>query len=125
MTRNQTASQRAAGATSRSPSRPKALVSPSGSKSLARLDRPKSSTEATATTHTAMRVETNAAMAVRSPGVGSAAIGPILADTFLERHDNVITAVASVLVALVLAWLVDRALRRAYARRPQALMDPA
>lgn len=36
-----------------------------------------------------------------------------------------ITAVASVLVALVLAGLVDRALRRAYARRPQALMDPA
>ena len=35
-----------------------------------------------------------------------------------------ITAVASVVVALVIAWLVDRALRRAYARRPRALMDP-
>jgi hypothetical protein len=49
----------------------------------------------------------------------------ILAESFLERHDSVITAVASIAIALVIAALVDRALRRAYARRPQALRDPA
>lgn len=49
----------------------------------------------------------------------------ILAETFLERHDNLITAVASVLIALVLAWLLDRALTRAYSRRPRAMHDPA
>lgn len=49
----------------------------------------------------------------------------ILAETFLERHDNVITAIASVVVALVIAALLDRALRRAYRNRPRALRDPA
>jgi small-conductance mechanosensitive channel len=38
----------------------------------------------------------------------------ILADTFLERHDRLLTAIASVVVAAVLAWLFDRAVRRAY-----------
>lgn len=49
----------------------------------------------------------------------------ILAESFLERHDNVITAVASVLIALVVAAIVDRALTRAYRSRPRALRDPA
>ena len=51
-------------------------------------------------------------------------MAPILAQTFLERHDNLLTAIGSVVVALLLAAMVDRALRRAYARRPQALRNP-
>lgn len=49
----------------------------------------------------------------------------ILAESFLERHDNVITAAASIAIALLIAALVDRALRRAYASRPRALRDPS
>jgi small conductance mechanosensitive channel len=49
----------------------------------------------------------------------------ILAETFLERHDNVITAVVSVVVVVLLAALLDRALRRAFASRPRVLRDPA
>jgi small-conductance mechanosensitive channel len=49
----------------------------------------------------------------------------ILAESFLGRHDHVITAVASVVIALVAAALLDRALTRAYRNRPRALRDPA
>jgi small-conductance mechanosensitive channel len=49
----------------------------------------------------------------------------MLADSFLARHDDVVVAVASVLLALLAAWLLDRALTRVYARRPRALRDPA
>jgi small conductance mechanosensitive channel len=42
---------------------------------------------------------------------------PLLADTFLERHDHVLTAVLSILVAGVLIFLVDRMVKR----RGQAL----
>ncbi|MFL5845639.1 MAG: mechanosensitive ion channel family protein [Solirubrobacteraceae bacterium] len=49
----------------------------------------------------------------------------ILADSFLGRHDHTITAVASVVLALIVAALVDRALTRAYRNRPRALRDPA
>jgi len=49
----------------------------------------------------------------------------ILAETFIERHDNLLTAIGSVLIAMVLAGLLDRALTRAYKRRPRAMHDPA
>lgn len=49
----------------------------------------------------------------------------ILAETFIGRHDNLITAIASVVIALILAALLDRALTRAYRNRPRALRDPA
>lgn len=43
----------------------------------------------------------------------------------MENHSTeLITAVASVVIALLAAWLLDRALTRAYRRRPQALRDP-
>src|SRR5690348_10015568 len=48
----------------------------------------------------------------------------MVAESFLSRHADVITAIASVVVALIVAWALDRALTRAYARRPQALRDP-
>jgi small conductance mechanosensitive channel len=51
-------------------------------------------------------------------------MSPILAETFIERHDNLVIAIASVVVALLLATLVDRALTKAYRRRPRALHDP-
>jgi small-conductance mechanosensitive channel len=41
----------------------------------------------------------------------------IVADTFLHRHGHLITAIASVVLAAVLAGLVDRALRRAQSAR--------
>lgn len=49
----------------------------------------------------------------------------ILAETFIERHENLVIAIASVIAALILAALVDRALTRAYRSRPRALRDPA
>ena len=51
-------------------------------------------------------------------------MGHMVAESFLSRHADVITAIASVVVALLAAWALDRALTRAYARRPQALRDP-
>lgn len=49
----------------------------------------------------------------------------ILAETVISRHDNLIVAAASVVAALIIAVLVDRALTRAYRNRPRALHDPA
>jgi small-conductance mechanosensitive channel len=58
--------------------------------------------------------------------VRSSPIGGILADTWFQDHDTaLITAAASVAIALLAAWLLDRALTRAYRRRPHALRDPA
>src|SRR4051812_37736401 len=48
----------------------------------------------------------------------------MVAESWLTRNDDaVIVAVVAVIGALVLAWLLDRALRRVYASRPQALRD--
>src|SRR3954451_8774865 len=47
------------------------------------------------------------------------------AGTWLSSNkDEVITAIISIVGALVLAWLLDRALTRVYASRPQALREP-
>lgn len=49
----------------------------------------------------------------------------ILAESFLAGQGAVAAAVASVLLALLAAALVDRGLRRAYRRRPRGMRDPA
>jgi small-conductance mechanosensitive channel len=49
----------------------------------------------------------------------------MVADTWLSRHDDeLITAIVAVAGALLLAWLLDRALTRMYASRPRALREP-
>ena len=49
----------------------------------------------------------------------------MVAETWLSQNkDEVITAIIAVVGALALAWLLDRALARAYASRPQALREP-
>ena len=49
----------------------------------------------------------------------------MVAESWLARNDTeVIVAVAAVVGALLLAWLLDRALTRMYASRPQALREP-
>lgn len=47
-----------------------------------------------------------------------------MAESFIDRYDHVVTAAASLVVAVALAALLDRALTRAYRRRPRALRDP-
>lgn len=48
----------------------------------------------------------------------------IVAQTFLERHSHEFTAVGSVLIALVLAWIVDRVLIR-HERRISGELSPS
>ncbi len=53
-------------------------------------------------------------------------MGHILAETFLARHDHLVTAIASVVLAMLAAALVDRALRRAQrARVVSDRLDPS
>ena len=48
----------------------------------------------------------------------------MVAESWLTRNDDaVIVAVLAIVGALVLAWLLDRALRRMYASRPERLRD--
>src|SRR3954453_17177687 len=49
----------------------------------------------------------------------------MVAGTWLSSNkDEVITAIIAVVGAILLAWLLDRALTRLYASRPAALREP-
>src|SRR5688500_8350710 len=117
MPRYQTASQRAAGPTSASPAAPKGAVRPAGSKSRQRSERPTASRVASPAAHTTTR-ETQAARHAAERAAGAAigsrsmtGIFPFAA--FLDDYDAEVTAAVSILVALLLAALVDRAFARA------------
>src|SRR6476661_9542706 len=121
MPRYQTASQRASGANSAFSAGPNGCVSPGASNAAAFRPPSGLATPAatTATTHTSTRLARNAAAvsssAARARGV-SIACGRMIAASFWTDHRNLITAVATLLVAFLVAQLIDRAIQHRGAR---------
>src|SRR5436305_5321943 len=118
MPRYQTESQRASGDSSASAN---GCVSEGSSNSPAlRASTPNSATAASATTSTRPRLATNAKLAERSAVgtrrcdiacVAAMAIADLpIAASFWSEHRGAITAVITVVLAFVLAQLVDRAI---------------
>src|SRR5918994_6716747 len=131
MPRYQTASQRASGANSASSGAMNGCVSDRSSKERAFSRRPGgyASAAATASTQTSARLTTSASSASRSAALRAASRrGRAIASrtvmvvaSFWTENENVITAVVTVALALVLAQLVDRAISRRGGRLAQAM----